>query len=97
MEGAQKALGTIDGLDWNSHAVKIVADLFTFVFAHQTMIDENGPHVDASLVKENCKDRTIDPTRYTTDDLLATDLVFDAINDLALEIVDAKWMQTRRL
>ena len=53
----------------------VTQDILVFVLAQKPMVDEDTREVlTDSLVKENCRDRGVDPARESQDDLVITQL-----------------------
>ena len=73
--------------------MEIVTDFLALILPHEPVIDEDRPDIRAGLVKEDGEHGAVHAAGDAADDLFVADFLADAVDDLALEIIDPERQQ----
>ncbi len=92
----EEAFRGIDGFDGNAHALEIGADFVGFIFAEESVVNEDGADIDLGFVQEDGEYGAVHAAGDAADDLLVADAFLDFANHLVLEVADVKLLEVLR-
>ncbi len=73
--------------------MKVLPHLIPLILPQKPVIDEDGPHLDSSLLQENCQHGAVHSTAHTAHNLLFANSLPDLFQKFTLEILDTEFLQ----